>query len=95
MNVIAVLIAGLVDAVGGAYKDYPLEGFKWKVFPRSILFAVAICWIPFSDSFLITFLASAYCIRALVEIKKFIVAKGNYTNYWFKRIEESKRFKNN
>lgn len=95
MVFLAVLLAGLVDAVGGAYKDYPLEGFKIKVFPRSLVFAVMICWIPFSESFLITFLASAYCIRALVEIKKFIVCNGDYQVYWFKRIEESKSFKNN
>ncbi len=93
MNLFAVLLAGLVDAVGGAFKDYPLEGFKIKVFPRSLVFASLVFWIPISDDFLISFLCAGYLIRALVEIKKFVVAKGDYTNYWFKRIEESKQFK--
>jgi hypothetical protein len=85
---IAILLAGLVDAVGGAYKDYPLEGFKPWVFPRSLVFALAICWIPFSDSFVVSFLCGGYVVRALVEIKKWIVARGDYKGYWDKRIRE-------
>jgi hypothetical protein len=36
------IISGLYTSSWGAFKDGPYEGFRWRTFPRSILFSVAI-----------------------------------------------------
>jgi len=52
MNIFLLLstsfISGLYTSLWGAYKDSPYESFKYKTFPRSILFSIIIFSILYS-----------------------------------------------
>lgn len=96
--VAACLLAGLLDAIGGAVKDSPSEGFKPLSFPRSILFAglTAPLALLLADSIVITFLVNGYLTRAAVEVYKFfryvLVERDPATYFRHERARRPVRF---
>jgi hypothetical protein len=77
LNAFAGWLAGTLCSLGGALKDSPVEGFKSKTFPRSML--VATVWgfvsIALTDDFFLAFAFAGYFERLSVEGWKIIRAK--------------------
>jgi hypothetical protein len=77
LNVFAGWLAGTLCSLGGALKDSPVEGFKSRTFPRSML--VATVWgfvsIALTDDFFLAFAFAGYFERLSVEGWKIIRAK--------------------
>jgi len=77
LNTFAGWLAGTLCSLGGALKDSPVEGFKAKTFPRSMV--VATVW-GFASSgltadFFLAFAFAGYFERLSVEGWKIIRAK--------------------
>jgi hypothetical protein len=77
LNTFAGWLAGTLCSLGGALKDSPLEGFKRKTFPRSMV--VATVWGLVSTSltadFFLAFAFAGYFERLTVEGWKIIRAR--------------------
>jgi hypothetical protein len=77
LNAFAGWLAGTLCSLGGALKDSPVEGFKARTFPRSML--VATVWglvsIALTDDFFMAFAFAGYFERLSVEGWKIIRAK--------------------
>lgn len=77
LNTFAGWLAGTLCSLGGAVKDSPVEGFKTKTFPRSMV--VATFWGVVSSSltadFFLAFAFAGYFERLTVEGWKIIRAK--------------------
>lgn len=77
LNTFAGWLAGTLCSLGGALKDSPLEGFKSKTFPRSMV--VATLWGLISSAlttdFFLAFAFAGYFERLSVEGWKIIRAK--------------------
>jgi hypothetical protein len=77
LNTFAGWLAGTMCSLGGALKDSPVEGFKAKTFPRSMV--VATLWgcasIAATADFFLAFAFAGYFERLSVEGWKIIRAK--------------------
>jgi len=74
INIFAGLLAGLICALGGAWKDSPYEGFKPLTFMRSIWVGTlaGLVTTTFTNQFIIAFCCSGYIERACVEGYKIV-----------------------
>jgi hypothetical protein len=77
LNIFAGWLAGTLCSLGGALKDSPVEGFKVRTFPRSMV--VATLWgvasIALTADFFLAFAFAGYFERLSVEGWKVIRAK--------------------
>jgi hypothetical protein len=77
LNTFAGWLAGTLCSLGGALKDSPVEGFKAKTFPRSMV--VATLWgfasTALTTDFFLAFAFAGYFERLSVEGWKIIRAK--------------------
>ena len=77
VNTFAGWLAGTLCSLGGALKDSPVEGFKARTFPRSIV--VATLWgfasTALTADFFLAFAFAGYFERLSIEGWKIIRAK--------------------
>ena len=77
LNTFAGWLAGTLCSLGGAVKDGPVEGFKPRTFPRSMM--VATFWglasTALTTDFFLAFAFAGYFERLTVEGWKIIRAK--------------------
>ena len=77
LNTFAGWLAGTLCSLGGAVKDSPVEGFKTRTFPRSMV--VATFWglvsTTLTADFYLAFAFAGYFERLTVEGWKIIRAK--------------------
>ena len=77
LNVFAGGLAGTLCSLGGAVKDSPVEGFKTRTFPRSMVIATfwGLVSAAITDEFFLAFAFAGYFERLTVEGWKILRAK--------------------
>ena len=77
LNTFAGWLAGTLCSLGGAVKDSPVEGFKARAFPRSMVIATlwGLASTALTADFFLAFAFAGYFERLTVEGWKIIRAK--------------------
>lgn len=94
LNLLAGWLAGTLCSLGGAVKDSPVEGFKARTFPRSIVISTfwGLVSAAITDDFFLAFAFAGYFERLTVEGWKILRAKrpgkfvgGDWVTEWGRR----------